>query len=685
MDKPDQQRNDVIAPVDFTPVHSADQKQARKMSPAIILLVSALLLSALVLWFVLTARSLIVEVDPGNAEVQLSGLAFPLAESFLLRPGQYQVSVSAEGYYPATQQIVISDADSQILRLALDKLPGHLQLSSRPESTEILLDGGLVGITPITLKELAVGEHRLILRKQRYQEYSATINIEGLDKTQQLEVQLEPAWGTLEIDSNPQGANVLVAGEQRGVTPLSTELLSSGETVTVKLAGYKQWQQQLSVAAGKTLQIPLIELTPADGLLQLDSQPRGAGITVNGVYQGITPAELQLKPGQPHQIRLFLDGYQTVERQVNLETGAERSIVEKLAAQSGSLRIVPNPKDADIYIDGRLIGRSAQTVSLPAKAHRLEVRRAGYVTKAQTVTPRPGIEQVVQVSLLTEQQAYRASLPAAITTVTGQQLKLFHPQQDFTLGASRREAGRRSNEVLREVRLERPFYLATTTITNKQYKQFKREHSSSHTGGVTLDTPNQPVVRVSWNQAALFCNWLSEQQKLPHFYKVKEGVVVGIDTTSTGYRLPTEAEWAWAARYNSGAMLKYPWGDNYPPASVSGNYADKSGSKILGKVLAGYDDRFVASAPVASFAANGKGLYDLGNNVSEWIHDFYGVELGLSLKRETDPLGPDKGEYRVLRGASWRDSDITELRLSYRDYGLDARDDIGFRIARYAE
>ena len=524
--------------MDFTPVHSAGQKQGRKMSPAIILLASALLLSALVLWFVLTARSLIVEVEPGDAEVQLSGLAIPLADSFLLRPGEYQVRVSAEGYYPAGQQIVIGDADSQILRLVLEKLPGHLQLSSMPGNAEILLDGEFAGITPNTLHELTVGEHQLTLRKPRYQDYSATINIEGMDKTQQLEVQLAPAWGMLIIDSNPPGATVIIGDEPRGQTPLNTELLASGETVIVKLAGHKQWQQQLTVLPEEELHIPAITLLPADGLLQLDSMPRGAGITVNGVYQGVTPAELQLKPGQPHQIRLFLDGYRTVDRKVTLQTGTEQQLVEKLEPQTGDLRIVPSPQDAEIYIDGRLIGRTAQTVSLPAKAHRLEVRRDGYVAKVQTVTPRPGIEQVVQVSLLTEQQAHRASLPAGITTVTGQQLKLFHPQQDFTLGASRREAGRRSNEVFREVRLERPFYLATTTITNKQYKQFKRDHTSSHTGGVTLDTPNQPVVRITWQQAALFCNWLSEQQQLKPFYRVNEkGVVVGLDAVAKGYRL----------------------------------------------------------------------------------------------------------------------------------------------------
>ncbi|HEY8386053.1 MAG TPA: hypothetical protein VIK82_07530, partial [Porticoccaceae bacterium] len=64
--------------------------------------------------------------------------------------------------------------------------------------------------------------------------------------------------------------------------------------------------------------------------------------------------------------------------------------------------------------------------------------------------------------------------------------------------------------------------------------------------------------------------------------------------------------------------------------------------------------------------------------------DYYGIEATLGTAPDTDTLGPEKGEFRVIRGASWRHGTLTELRLSFRDYGLDPRDDVGFRIARYA-
>lgn len=75
---------------------------------------------------------------------------------------------------------------------------------------------------------------------------------------------------------------------------------------------------------------------------------------------------------------------------------------------------------------------------------------------------------------------------------------------------------------------------------------------------------------------------------------------------------------------------------------------------------------------------------DLGGNVAEWVHDRYAVYPGVAEQLVTDPTGPETGEHHVVRGASWRFGSITELRLSYRDYSRSARDDLGFRVARYA-
>jgi len=87
---------------------------------------------------------------------------------------------------------------------------------------------------------------------------------------------------------------------------------------------------------------------------------------------------------------------------------------------------------------------------------------------------------------------------------------------------------------------------------------------------------------------------------------------------------------------------------------------------------------------VGSFAPNNKGLFDLGGNVAEWTNDFYDVVISTGKKVELDPMGPESGEFHVIRGSSWAHGAVTELRLSFRDYGSKAREDVGFRVARNA-
>ena len=72
----------------------------------------------------------------------------------------------------------------------------------------------------------------------------------------------------------------------------------------------------------------------------------------------------------------------------------------------------------------------------------------------------------------------------------------------------------------------------------------------------------------------------------------------------------------------------------------------------------------------------------MAGNVAEWINNYYDIS---NTDETLDPLGPDSGEYRVIRGSSWMHGTITDLRISFRDYGLEGRQDLGFRIARFAE
>jgi len=161
--------------------------------------------------------------------------------------------------------------------------------------------------------------------------------------------------------------------------------------------------------------------------------------------------------------------------------------------------------------------------------------------------------------------------------------------------------------------------LAARQVTNADYKHFLQA-----TGALpppfwedpNFAHPEQPVVAVSWFDALKYCEWLSS-------------------TTRRKYRLPTEAEWERSARGGVDGNL-FPWGDE-PPQSVPD-----------------YDERWkTGPEPVARYAPNGYGLYDICDNVHEWCSDWYAPDY-YAVSPERKPRGPEPGQRRASRGGSWR-------------------------------
>ena len=672
-----------IKPTTFRPTSPDGGRRAIRLSGWQAFGIVAALCAAWFMWFMFTAKSVRFELVPPSAAVSTEGgFQLRVGEISLLRQGRYRVTAEAPGYYPLNVDVDVGPPRNQEFSFEMTPLPGRVTFDSAPEGSRVLVDGEDIGETPLT-EDVAAGSRAVVITRDRYQPAYLAVDVEGRQLPQSVNAELLPDWADVTIPSDPPNAAVSVDGVQVGVTPGPVPVPSGERRILVKLQGYKGWQDILQVTAGTPFSLPEVRLERADGLLTVNSSPRGASVTVGGQYQGLTPIEIAIAPGASLGVRVFKVGYAPVERNLVVESGNERTLSVELRALTGELVIVSEPLDAELWIDGKRIGGANRSITLPATPHEVELRKDGYAGYRKTVTPQPGFSQELKVRLLTVDEARLARLKPTITTALGQELLLLQPSP-IQLGASRREPGRRANEVLREVDLTRLYYLATHEVTNAEFREFASGHSSGDFQSTDLDRDDHPVANVSWEEAALFCNWLSRQEGKEPFYEEEFGSIRGFNAGSLGYRLPTEAEWAWAARHleDGSPLLRFPWGDRLPPPDRHGNYADRAATHVVGRIIFGYNDNHIGSAPIGTFKPNAKQFYDLGGNVAEWVHDYYEIPVpGQTL----NPLGPQEGDYHVIRGSSWMHGNISELRSAFRDYGSKGRNDVGFRLARFAE
>ena len=638
--------------------------------------------------FVLLATPLALRFSPEPEAYSVSGFlpTVPVGGRLLVIPGRYTVHATRDGYRPLEKTVEIARGGFRELSFQLEELPGRVTVQVAPEVPfRLFVDDVAVAADADGVAEIDRGTQQLRLETDRYLPETRALEVAGRGKAQTVAFTLQPAWADVHLSSRPAGAEVQVDDAIIGTTPLDTEILHGQRTIVLSLAGHKPVTLQREIKAGATLRLEDIVLPPADGRLALSSTPAGATISIDGDFLGTTPATLTLSSGSEHRLRLSKPGYQTTDKAITLAAAGEQALVVKLPPEFGIVFVTARPADARLLLDGKPTGEATRRLLLTTRPHTLEFRKPGYVSRRVTVTPRAGISQNVDVTLNTVSGEKAAATPAVIKTAAGQRLRLIRPAGSFRMGASRREAGRRANESRRLVQLTRPFYLGEKEVTNGAFRRFRPSHNSGSAEGAALNGDTQPVVNVSWDDAARYCNWLSKQDGLPAAYREAGAHMVPVMPPTTGYRLPTEAEWAYVARaHGRNKAARYPWSGSYPPTSLAGNFADARIADTLADVVPGYDDNYRGTAPVGSFAARPQGFHDLGGNVAEWTHDFYAVYPSDAERLVTDPTGPAAGDHHVVRGSSWRHGSITELRLSYRDYSRTPRNDLGFRIARYA-
>lgn len=253
------------------------------------------------------------------------------------------------------------------------------------------------------------------------------------------------------------------------------------------------------------------------------------------------------------------------------------------------------------------------------------------------------------------------------------------PEGKFTMGD---DSSNFSNEKPERTVAIKSFYMDETPITYKDFTKYLNDGGTKtrYWEYDTYNKPENPVSGINWYHAVDYCNWRSETEGLQPAYKLSTKLdawgypLWDLDSSADGYRLPTEAEFEYAARGGLDRK-KFPWGDEFDHSLA--NYDDERGLMI---------GEWWRLAQVKDTKPNNYGLYGMSGNVWQWTNDWYDKNY-YSASAKNNPVGSETGRTKVIRGGSWGSISPEYLRVSKRSFMAPSNYnyDVGFRCVRSAK
>ena len=429
-------------------------------------------------------------------------------------------------------------------------------------------------------------------------------------------ISVQPKTATLWIDGKPQ--EVSSDGEY------SAMLAYGSHTYKVEAGGYISKSGSFTIGKGDMTPIS-VSLVSALATLSVSCPTPAVSLYVDKKSVGSLPWNGNLKEGM-HLLEVRKNGYRSQQKTIQLAQQQKLDVAfDALSAIQGNLSVNFKPFGSDVYVDGVKVGQSPCVFNgLLVGNHNVEVRKSGYTTSRQTVTISEGQTASISGSLTSSASSSNANvLSSSGTSLSGNTITI-PVKNGINIEMVKVEAGSFDMGATPEMRSlqypyddEKPDHRVTLT---KNYYIGKYEVTQALWQVVMGNNPSRfkgddlPVERVSWKRCQDFISKLNS-------------------LTGKRFRLPTEAEWEYAARGgNKSRGYRYSGSNTLDDVAW---YGDNSGSK---------------THAVGTKQPNELGIYDMSGNVSEWCQDWRG---SYSSSPQTNPTGAVSGSYRVDRGGSW--------------------------------
>ena len=492
---------------------------------------------------------------------------------------------------------------------------GSLTITTKPENgATVMLNGKMLSQkTPYKNDMIAAGQYDITVIKDRYKTVTQTVLIaDGENKNIEIDMPINVALITFTADNNTE---IYIDGVLMQKGTWSGELNSGIHEVVYKKQYYNDEKQSIVVEAGVPQSYEL-QTTPIYGKMNILSEPSGATVYVDGKEYGVTPLEVDGIIVGPHELEFRKAGCASLAKSCFLDDKEVLYITETL--ETGREIIISTEEDGDkIFVDGKYIGLSPVAVTISFTGHNIEaVRDEKKVQKSINVTT--SSESSVKLQIFDcKNKTFTVNGVAfemvAVNAGTFEMGDTSIKEEDTNSSNKKSKKGKKSKQA-------EEYKKPTHTVSLSGYYIGKCEVTIGLWKAVMGNNPTYnkneklPVDIVSWDDCQEFIKKLNE-------------------ITGENFRLPTEAEWEFAARGgNKSRGYKY------------------SGSDDEGKVGWIQNNAGAKTHPVATKVPNELGIYDMCGNVSEWCQDYYADYSGESRK---NPTGPATGYSRVRRGGGW--------------------------------
>lgn len=526
----------------------------------------------------------------------------------------------------------------------------------------------------IARKLMKMGKYNYTVQAPNYQQEVGRIEVNNPDEKHVVNVTLKPNFTQVTLTA-PDNAEIWVNGERKGTGSWKGNLNGGDYLFETKKASHRDAQltKTIDLSEGpQTIQLPAP--TPILGDADFDSKPAMADIYIDGKKVGQTPQLVSNLLVGSHTVKLVRSGYNDYTGNITIKEGETapfsatliKGSLSETASGEGEVILLCKSLTADIYVDGRKVGTGRWEGKLSAGRHTVSCRALNFKNSDATIevvggqkkffqleapikggkaetrnitTPPNGGGNTIQYPDVSNTNTASDNLVFKVNGVEFTMVKV--KAGTFTMGATEEQGNNvfinDREKPTHEVTLTNDYYIGETEVTQALWKAVMGSNPSSY------KYDNRPVNQINWQDCQSFIKKLNKK-------------------LGSNFRLPTEAEWEYAARGgNQSQGFKY------------------SGSNTLDNVAwySSNSDQMIHDVKTKS--PNELGLYDMSGNVWEWCQDGFREYSSSSV---TNPTGPASNKYRIYRGGGESSYDIN-CRVSYRHFDFpDQRSSIiGFRLA----